>query len=148
MTSTTRPFDGRDLNLAARATRDVLDALLAEAGIDFEQWVTLRTVGLAGGIDTARLRSEIAADLRISPQAADDLVSRLLGSGRAEERDGHTVLTPDGRARFDRLQRAMGAATADLYAGIAEADLAATARVLREVTDRAAARVSSRAAGD
>ena len=148
MTSTARPFDGRDLNLAARATRDVLDALLAEATIDFEQWVTLRTVGLAGEIDTARLRSGIAADLRVSPQAADDLVSWLLGSGRAEERDGLTVLTPDGRARFDRLQRAIGVATADLYARIPQADLATTARVLREVTDRAAALVSSRAAGD
>jgi DNA-binding MarR family transcriptional regulator len=148
MTSTARPFDGRDLNLAARATRDVLDALLAAASIDFEQWVALRTVGLAGEIDTARLRSGIAADLRVSPQAADDLVSWLLGSGRGEERDGQTVLTRDGRARFDRLQRAMGAATAELYAGIPQADLAATARVLREVTDRAAARVGGRPAGD
>lgn len=148
MTSTAPPFDGRDLNLAARATRDVLNALLAQARIDFDQWVTLRTVGLAGGADTAGLPPRIAADLRVSPRAADDLLSWLLDTGLAEQRDGQTLLTPAGRARFDRLQRAIGAASADLYAGIPLEDLATTARVLREVTDRAAARVGGGAAGD
>jgi hypothetical protein len=148
MTSTAPPFTGRDLNLAARATRDVLDALLAEERIDFHQSVTLRTVGLAGAVDTAGLRPRIAADLRVSAQAADDLVSWLLSTGLAEQRDGQTVLTPDGRARFDRLQRTIGAATAELYAGIPPADLAATARVLRQLTDRAAARVDGGAARD
>lgn len=148
MTSTAPPFDGRDLNLAARATRDVLDALLAQAGIDFDQWVTLRTVGLAGRVDTTRLLPGIATDLRVSPQAADDLLSWLLGSGLAEQRDGQTVLTPAGRAHFDRLQRAIGAASADLYAGIPLDDLSTTARVLHELIDRAAARVGSAAAGD
>jgi DNA-binding MarR family transcriptional regulator len=148
MTSTAPPFDGRDLNLAARATRDVLDALLAQERIDFDQWVTLRTVGLAGEVDTARLRPGIAADLRVSPQAANDLLSWLQSTGLAEQRDGLTVLTPDGRTRFDRLQRAIGAASADLYAGIPLEDLATTARVLREVTDRAAARVGAGAARD
>jgi DNA-binding MarR family transcriptional regulator len=141
MTSTTStpPITGRDINLAARATRDVLDVLLTEAGVSFNRWVALRTVALTGPIDAGPLHDNLAADLRVDAAAADDLLADLGRSGLTSRQHGQVALTPAGDVLYRRIQSAVAQATTELYAGIDPGDLAVTARVLRQVTERAAA---------
>jgi hypothetical protein len=48
MTTSTQPVTGQDIAVAAKATRTLLDMLLAEAGTSFAPFATLNTVAVRG----------------------------------------------------------------------------------------------------
>jgi DNA-binding MarR family transcriptional regulator len=134
MTTHAPPLNGMDINLAARATRDVLDALLDQAGLTFAQWVAIQTLAPPHQpVERAALVSDLATRLRIDPPTVSDLLGSLAATGHiADDR-----LTPSGAALFTRIQAGIGRITATLYADFAPEDLATTRRVLLEITARA-----------
>lgn len=147
MTTTPAPaptLDGRVIGQAERATRAVLDRLLAEHGIPFETSITVNLLQQAGGT-----------------QDADDLIARMLDGLRIPEVDvwaavddarrrglvaGTDVLhlTDAGQAHFDAIQRELRPITARLYGDLPPRDLEVAARVLLTITDRARAELDGR----
>jgi DNA-binding MarR family transcriptional regulator len=134
MTTPAPLLNGMDINLAARATRDVLDALLDQAGLTFPEWVAMQTLAAPNQhAERPALVTDLATRLRIDPAAVAEVLDSLATSGLiADER-----LTPSGAALCARIQAGIGRITATLYADFAPEDLATTRRVLLELTDRA-----------
>jgi DNA-binding MarR family transcriptional regulator len=135
-----RIFNGQDINVAAAATRAILDALLDREGVTFGQFVALR--GLAG-IGAPASRDAVAqraagpaADVATVRRAIDQL--EAAGLVAAAEQD-LVVPTESGQELFERVTTATVRAGDELFDGIAGQDLAVTKRVLDQVTQRAQA---------
>lgn len=140
MTTTTDPaptLNGRIIGQTERATRAVLDRLLAQYGLPFETSVALNLLDAAGG-----------------SEGADDLIARMLDGLRIPEIDvwaavddarrrgliagtDRLTLTDAGRAQFDAIQAGIAGITERLYGDLPTADLEVAARVLLTITDRA-----------
>ena len=138
MTTTAPVANARDLGLAHYAARGVLEHVLAQHGITFQQQITLRAA--------------VPAD---TTQTPDDLVTQVRGSLKADPADiratldellAKQLLVADGAclrptAAGRELLAAVGAKTAPITAriwgGIPAEDLAAAGRVLALVTERA-----------
>ncbi|MFE9421307.1 MarR family transcriptional regulator [Streptomyces griseofuscus] len=137
--STTAPVaDARALGLAHYAARGVLEHVLAQHGITFQQQVVLRAA--------------VTAD---TPQTPDDLITQVQGSLKADpahlratldELLAKQLLVADGAHLRStdaghELLAAAGAETAPITAriwgGIPAEDLVAAGRVLALVTERA-----------
>ncbi|MGW1008356.1 MarR family transcriptional regulator [Streptomyces sp. NPDC002520] len=143
--STTAPVaNARTLGLAHYAARGVLEHVLAQHGITFQQHVVLRAA--------------VTVD---APQTPDDLVTQVQGSLKAHPGDiratvdellAMQLLDADGAHlrptdAGSELLAAVGAETAPISAriwgGIPAADLAAAGRVLALVTERANAQLAA-----
>jgi hypothetical protein len=137
-------FSGQDLGVAAVATRALLDGLLARAGTDFPAWVALRRLAQPGPAPTAdELRRDLANLLTADATSAALVVERLAARGWTAQEGPVVTLSPDGVAFHRGLVEEIGRLTGELYRGIDAADLAATKRVLNEVTQRANARLAA-----
>ena len=79
MTDTTT-LTGQDIGQAERATRAVLDALLADAGTPFEQWVALRLLD-AGPVSRSAVVERIVDGLKTSAGQATTTVDELDATG-------------------------------------------------------------------
>jgi DNA-binding MarR family transcriptional regulator len=138
MTDTTAlPLTGIDIGLAERATRALLDELLAANDTTFPEWVTLRTLALA----TSSLRREdltrgVATGLRVDAAVVTS-VGQLEADGLIADRSVSIELTAAGQERYERLQAGVQRIAADLYGDFDRADLVTAGRVLRDVTERA-----------
>lgn len=154
MTNQVAPIvTGQDLNVAARATRSVLDQLLERAGTSFPVHVTLLTVatGAGGAPSPSRqaLRQALATGLQIDTAAADELLSQVTGSGLlrwsatapgADDVDvARAELTPQGHALYQQVAAATAETAARLWRGFTTSELQTTKRILDEVTARAQA---------
>lgn len=156
MTNQVAPIvTGQDLNVAARATRSVLDRLLEQAGISFPVHVTLLTVATGAGAGGApspsrqALRQALTDGLQIEGAAADELLRQVTAAGLlrwtattpgAGDRDGaHAELTAEGRALQQRVARATAEVAARLWRDFTPSELETTKRVLDGVTARAQA---------
>lgn len=130
----------RQINVAARATRGLLDAVLAEAGTTFSGWSVLAALSTGGPAiqkDLARSLDMIGPSVveRLDQLEAAGLVVR---SGVPEDRRAYLVsLTGEGEELFARLRSVMKLTEAALTADIDPADIQTTRRVLAEVTARA-----------
>ena len=130
------PLTGQDINLAARAVRDVLDALLDQAQLTFPQSLALQTLAADSKPRdslVADLADRIRADRHAVAFALDGLIRRGLVSDAA---DG-LRLTQSGKEHLERTLAATQRATAQLYRDFAPDDLATTRRVLVELIARA-----------
>jgi DNA-binding MarR family transcriptional regulator len=141
--TTGTPVSGIDIGLAFRATRAILDRLLARSGTDFTGWVALRTLAQPGPPPAPdALRIGLAGTIGIDPTTARLALDRLAAQGWIHT--GDTVeLTEAGAALHRGLLEQIGQVTTELYGGIEPGDLAATRRVLTEVTERANARTAA-----
>jgi MarR family transcriptional regulator, transcriptional regulator for hemolysin len=133
---------GRQLSVAARATRSLLDAVLAEAGTTFAAWTVLAALNARGPViqrDLARSLDMIGPSIveRIDQLEQAGLVTR---SAVAEDRRASRVsLTSEGQALFERLHGVMQATEAALTDGIDPRDLVLARAVLAQIADRARA---------
>jgi DNA-binding MarR family transcriptional regulator len=126
--------------MAQNATRALLDDLLARSGTDFPEWLVLRLLSQQGAAITREaLRDGLAAGLVLHTTAAERLLERTAARGYVRQNPQTTDigLTEAGSERYRGLSDAVAQLTARLYADLDPADLAATGRVLREVTRRA-----------
>jgi DNA-binding MarR family transcriptional regulator len=132
----TVPLNGQVIGQAERATRALLDRLLAGVGTPFEQWVALNLTATSGPVSPAGL----AARLRIPVDDATAAVSALVSDGLLD-REG--ALTAAGRARHDEITTGLTAITARLYGDLPPDDLAVAGRVLTLITARATAELTT-----
>jgi DNA-binding MarR family transcriptional regulator len=138
MTTQTPPLTGQDINLAARAVRDLLDVLLERAGLTFEQSLVLQALGPeTNGLDRQGLVTDLAKRLRVDPSEVSTTVVSLAHAGLLVESPERVRLTPDGQSTYDGMQSGIRRVTARLYGPFAPDDLATTRRVLREIIERA-----------
>ncbi|HEY3063055.1 MAG TPA: hypothetical protein VGL99_29120 [Chloroflexota bacterium] len=138
MTTQSPPLTGQDINLAARAVRDVLDALLDQAHLSFIQLIALQT--LAGPTPPANrqgLVDDIATRLRADTHAVSTSITGLSRRRLVDDASDQPRLTADGRQLLERMLASVSRATAQLYADFAPDDLATTRRVLVELIERA-----------
>lgn len=138
------PLSGIDIGTAATATRALLDRLLKEESLTFEEWVagfTLLQIGPSVGRD--ELVRDLAGKLNRDHAAIDDLlattVAKGLIQGTTPAGQASTVfdLTADGFARIQRIRAGTLRIAEELYAPMDQDDLRTAGRVLREVTARA-----------
>ena len=138
----TAPITGQDLGIAAAATRQLFDDLLADAGSDFEEWVTLLTLSQRPEpIERAALRTNLGQLLSIAEPTADRLISRTAARGYVSSGDA-VALTAAGEQTFQQLRASVGDLAATLYGDFAPADLETAGRVIRKVAQRAKALAS------
>ncbi|QRP43718.1 MarR family winged helix-turn-helix transcriptional regulator [Amycolatopsis sp. FDAARGOS 1241] len=135
--TTARPVGGRDLNLAAAAARSLLTTLLDREGLDFTDYVVLRTVADQSRSADA-LISAITASAIASPDTARSVITKLTEAGHLTADGGLVDVTPGTRELVERLTTDSTRAGDQLFAGIAPEDLDAAKRVLDTITARAA----------
>jgi hypothetical protein len=132
----TVPLNGQVIGQAERATRALLDRLLAGVGTPFEQWVALNLTATTGPVSAA----ELAARLRIPLDEAGSALSALTVAGLLA-RDG--TLTVAGRSRHEEISAGLAGITARLYGDLPADDLAVAGRVLTLITARATAELGT-----
>lgn len=121
-----RTLTGRDINIAAAASRGILEALLEKEGLTFDDWVTFRSI-----VTGQEVPSGFTGD-----EAAATALSRLGAAGLIQSPSAPTA---KGTELFERITERAAQAGDQLYEGIDAADLATVERVLNLVTERAAA---------
>ena len=137
MTTAQRTIDGRDINLAAAATKSVLTAVLDRESLTFRQYIVLRTAVLDGEERTPEALLTAAAGPAVG--TVEDLRPAI---GYLETRgflggDGLIGATPEGRELIEKIAADSREAGDRLFDGFSAEELATTKRVLNLVTERA-----------
>ena len=147
MTSVPAPIlTSRDVNLAAIATRAILDTLLEDAGLSFDHSILLSQADEAaaeGGDltvdDVVRRRT---VDLRRPAEEADAVVADAVEAGLVTL-DGSVIrVTAVGRAVQDGIQAEVRDVVQRVYADLSTEDLVVARRVIDTVTERARVEVA------
>jgi MarR family transcriptional regulator for hemolysin len=133
---------GYQVNVAARATRALLDARLAEQGVTFATWVVLVALSTRGDLIQRDLAGIVDVEgptmvRRLDQLEAAGLVARSAAPG--DRRATRVSLTEAGRALYERLRDAVEEAEVELLREVDPADVGTTQRVLRQIIDRARA---------
>jgi hypothetical protein len=138
-------LNGQVIGQTERATRALLDVLLAETDTAFQSWVSLNLIATNGEMATDALIDRLVTGLFITETDARSVVDRArnagLVSGTATLR-----LTGDGRTRYEQIQAGVDAIARRLYSGLPHDDLVTARRVLETLTDRARAELAPRQA--
>jgi DNA-binding MarR family transcriptional regulator len=137
---------GQDIGQAERATRAVLDALLAETETSFLQWVTVNVLAGAGSpVERERLVAQLTTGLRIDEPTAlpavDEVITRGLVVGTGEP--VRLELTPAGQARYRTIRQGIDQIAQRLYGDLPPEDLATAHRILAIVAERANAELGA-----
>ncbi|WP_354641891.1 MarR family winged helix-turn-helix transcriptional regulator [Kitasatospora camelliae] len=139
--------NGQVVGLAHYASRAVLERRLTPSGTTFNQSLALNALARAGGsADRAQLLGRLAGSLKLPLAELEAVLDELLAAGRLAElpgEPGRLGLTSEGRALQQEISGFGAEIAARLYAGIPAEDLAAAARVLALVTERADAELSA-----
>lgn len=131
---------GRQLNVAARVVRALLDAALADAGITFSDWLVilaLQSHGPAIQRDLGRQLNMIGASMveRIDQLESAGLVAR---SAEPEDRRAYRItLTEAGSSLYNKVHLVMRATESAILDGLTEREVATTRRALLHITERA-----------
>jgi MarR family transcriptional regulator, transcriptional regulator for hemolysin len=128
------------INVAARATRSLLDGVLAVAGITFSSWKVLAALSARGPV----IQRDLAASLKMIGPSIVERIDQLESAGlvtRApvpgDRRASLVALTSDGQALIGRLQGVMRSTEDSLTSGLDPREVEITRRVLAQVADRA-----------
>jgi DNA-binding MarR family transcriptional regulator len=149
MTTVAQPVNGQDIAVAARASRQVLDVLLAEQGTSFAPFATMNTVvALGRSLDCDALVRHLGAAFDVDATTVRSLLHGLEALGLVQQTaesgpELHYQLTREGQAEQQRLSKLAAGVAAELYRGFNAEELATTRRVLVALTERAAAQVRS-----
>jgi MarR family transcriptional regulator, transcriptional regulator for hemolysin len=143
------PLAGQ-IHVAARATRGLLDAVLAEAGTTFSSWTVLAALSAHGPAiqkDLARSLNMIGPSIveRIDQLESAGLVTRSPVPG--DRRASLVDLTGDGKALIGRVHGVMRSTEDALVNGLDPLDVQTTRRVLAQVAERARMLRAERSAG-
>ncbi|MEU0553836.1 hypothetical protein [Dactylosporangium sp. NPDC006015] len=129
-------LNGRILGQAERATRAVLDRLLARSGTTFEQWVAVNLTA-AGPLTRDELLAQMSAGLRTDPAGH---VDAAFAAGLLT---GDVALTDLGRSRYEEISAGINAIAGQIYGDLSPEDLDTAGRVLLQVTARANAALAA-----
>lgn len=137
------PLNGQVIGQAERATRALLDVLLAAESTPFVQWVALNLVATQGETTTDFLLKQMVNGLRIDKAEAQAAIHDLDGEALMTTHD-LVRLTSDGEARYARISAGIAELAARLYHDLPHDDLVIARRVLETVTERARAELVAR----
>jgi MarR family transcriptional regulator, transcriptional regulator for hemolysin len=133
------PLAGQ-INMAARATRGLLDAVLAQAGTTFSSWTVLAALSARG----PAIQKELAASLKMIGPSIVERIDQLESAGLVtrspvpgDRRAALVGLTSEGRALISRLRGVMRATEDALTSGLDPDEIQVTRRVLAQVAERA-----------
>jgi hypothetical protein len=132
------PLNGQVIGQAERATRALLDVLLAAESTPFVKWVALNLVATQGETTTESLLEQMVNGLRIDRAEAQAAIHDLDGEALTTTHD-LVRLTSDGEARYARISAGIAELAARLYHDLPHDDLVIARRVLETVTERARA---------
>jgi DNA-binding MarR family transcriptional regulator len=133
----TPPLTGQHIGETENAIRAVLDALLAETGTTFHQWVALRVLAATdSGVESEQLVARMTSGLKVEPAAVLTAIGQLEAEALVSAAEV-VALTDAGRARHRRIQDGVDRITRRLYGDLPVDDLVTTRRVLAIVTERA-----------
>lgn len=143
--SDTPTLTGQDIGQAERATRALLDRVLADVQTTFHQSVVLNlTANALAPPEVEALVTRMAQGLKVDPSSArsaiDELITGALASSSGEP--ASLALTPAGEARFATIRRGIDQIAERLYGDLPPEDLATTHRILAIVTERANAELT------
>jgi hypothetical protein len=130
------PLNTQVIGQAESALGALLEPLLADAGITFQQWLVLTVTTASGGrADRGQLVARIAGARKIDPTEVESAIAGLAAAGLATAA-GPLALTESGQDAYQRIRGAIEELNAELFAFPSE-DLATAGRVLSIVTERA-----------
>jgi DNA-binding MarR family transcriptional regulator len=138
----TPTLSGQDIGQAERATRAVLDALLAETDTPFVDWVVLNVLATGpGALARDVLAGRLTQGLKLDDASVEAAIDQVIGRGLVT--DGDLLrLTADGQALFQRISDGIRRIAERLYGDLPPEDLATAHRVLATVTQRANAELA------
>ncbi|MFJ5551861.1 MarR family transcriptional regulator [Streptomyces sp. NPDC093225] len=139
MTTNTAPVaDARALGLAHYAARGVLEHLLSQHGLTFQQQVVLRAAVTADVPQTPDgLVTQVQGSLKTDPAEIRTVLDELLARQLLAADGKHLRATDAGRHLLTSVGADTAPVTARIWGGIPAEDLAAAGRVLALVTERA-----------
>lgn len=133
------PLAGQ-INVAARATRGLLDAVLAQAGTTFSSWTVLAALSARG----PAIQRDLAASLKMIGPSIVERIDQLESAGLVarspvpgDRRASLVDLTSEGKALITRLQGVMRSTEDALTSGIDPHEVQVARRVLAQVAERA-----------
>jgi DNA-binding MarR family transcriptional regulator len=130
------PLNTQVIGQAESALGALLEPLLADAGLTFQQWLVLTVTAASGGrTDRGQLVARIAGARKIDPAEVESAIAELTAAGLATAA-GPLALTDSGQDAYQRIRGAIEELNAELFAFPSE-DLATAGRVLSIVTERA-----------
>jgi DNA-binding MarR family transcriptional regulator len=130
------PLSTQVIGQAESALGALLEPLLADAGITFQQWLVLTVTAASGGrTDRGQLVGRISGARKVDGTAVESAIAELAAAGLATA-TGPLALTDSGRNVYQRVRGAVEELNAELFAFPSE-DLATAGRVLSVVTARA-----------
>jgi MarR family transcriptional regulator, transcriptional regulator for hemolysin len=134
-----QPLAGQ-INVAARATRGLLDAVLAEAGTTFSSWTVLAALKARGPL----IQKDLAKSVNMIGPSIVERIDQLESAGLVvrspvpdDRRASLVDLTGEGQALIARLHGVMRDTENALTDGLDEHDVQTTRRVLAQVAERA-----------
>jgi DNA-binding MarR family transcriptional regulator len=137
---------GQDIGQAEKATRAVLDSLLADANTRFHEWVAIRLIAKSGGsLDHTDVVNQMVHGLKITAGDATSTLAALEAADLVRTDAASVVLTSSGSAVFDQINAGVQQVTEHIYGDIPVADLVTARRVLAIVTERANAILAAHA---
>jgi hypothetical protein len=135
---------GQDIAEAQGAVQGLLEQALAGTGTTSRQYVVLRVLAVRGPFQSpASLHDYLAGQrqLALDQAAVAELLAGLhvrgLVTGTAKDGPGPAQLTEDGDKLFGNVAETVAPITKEVFAGIAQQDLAAAHRVLQQVIEQA-----------
>jgi DNA-binding MarR family transcriptional regulator len=145
MTTPKPMLNGAILAQAERASRAVLDRLLARSGTSFHHYLALTvTAGQGGTVERDTLVDRMVAGLKLDPAIIRADIESAETAGLLRTEGAQTSLTDAGRARYARITTATDEVTARLYADLPTVDLEVAGRMLTILTERANAELANR----
>ena len=139
MTAAPQPLFGQTLGLAQQALGVLARRAIADAGTDFDTWLTLNALAQNQDPQDASAVINIVAAALPKPVAEVEALIATLESRRLVYRSGDTgiSLTPGGAMRHAELRSALQAVSRTALSVVEPTDLDTTRRVLEAVTLRA-----------
>ncbi|HET6835559.1 MAG TPA: hypothetical protein VFH30_16960 [Acidimicrobiales bacterium] len=137
---------GQDIGQAERATRALLDAVLAETQTTFHQSVVLNlTVNTPSPAELEGVVTRMTHGLKIDRSTARDAIDQVVAKELvATSGDPASLaLTPAGETRFRAIRHGIDQIAERLYGDLPPEDLATTHRILAIVTERANAELAA-----
>jgi MarR family transcriptional regulator for hemolysin len=133
------PLAGQ-INVAARATRGLLDAVLAQAGTTFASWTVLAALNARG----SAIQKDLATSLKMIGPSIVERIDQLESAGLVtrspvpgDRRASLVGLTSEGKALVARLHGVMRSTEDALTDQLDPNDVEVTRRVLAQVAERA-----------
>jgi DNA-binding MarR family transcriptional regulator len=152
--TTAPPLNGHVIGQAHYATRALLERRLDRLGVTFPQSVVLNFIGRGGQAEDGAQRVErqvvigrLTGGLKIDADAAEAIVVGTTDAGLISPVEGTSELelTETGRRHLATIGAGIAELTARLYGDFPTEELAAAARVLATVTERANAELAATA---